>query len=55
VLKDRYGGYTVPMAIMTAVNSLAVLFFAVLLRFLPAKAAAASAPPPLHSSRQGSP
>ncbi len=38
-VKTRYGGYTVPMVIMTAVNSLAVVYFAVLLRFLPRKAA----------------
>ncbi len=38
-VKTKYGGYTIPMVIMTAVNSLAVVYFAVLLRFLPRKAA----------------
>jgi len=37
-VKSKYGGYTVPMVIMTVINILAVLYFAVLLRFLPAKA-----------------
>lgn len=37
-VKSKYGGYTVPMVIMAVINSLAVLYFAVLLRFLPAKA-----------------
>ena len=38
-VKAKYGGYTIPMIIMTAVNSLAVVYFAILLRFLPAKIA----------------
>lgn len=38
-VKARYGGYTIPMIIMTAVNSLAVVYFAILLHFLPAKKA----------------
>ncbi|BDA43829.1 Putative tartrate transporter [Coccomyxa sp. Obi] len=38
-VKTKYGGYTIPMVIMTAVNSLAVVYFAVLLRFLPRKGA----------------
>jgi hypothetical protein len=36
-LKTRFGGYTVPMIFMTCVNSLAVVYFAALLRFLPVK------------------
>ncbi|KAK9915973.1 hypothetical protein WJX75_006795 [Coccomyxa subellipsoidea] len=38
-VKAKYGGYTIPMIIMTAVNSLAVVYFAILLRFLSAKKA----------------
>lgn len=40
-LKAKFGGYTVPMIFMTCVNSLAVVYFAILLPFLPAKAAKA--------------
>ncbi|CAK0757688.1 hypothetical protein CVIRNUC_002561 [Coccomyxa viridis] len=40
-LKARFGGYTVPMIFMTCVNSLAVVYFAILLPFLPAKTASA--------------
>lgn len=40
-LKARFGGYTVPMIFMTCVNSLAVVYFATLLPFLPAKTASA--------------
>lgn len=36
-LKAKYGGYTIPMVFMTCVNSLAVVYFAILLRFLPIK------------------
>ena len=43
-LKSKYGGYTVPMVIMTGVNVLAVVYFAVLLRFLPAKSSPSSTP-----------
>jgi hypothetical protein len=40
-LKARFGGYTVPMIFMTCVNSLAVVYFAILLPFLPVRAAGA--------------
>ena len=36
-LKAKFQGYTVPMLFMTCVNSLAVVYFAILLPFLPAK------------------
>lgn len=37
VVKTKYGGYHVPMVILTVVNSLAVVYWAVLARFLPIK------------------
>lgn len=46
-LKSKYGGYTVPMVIMTIVNVFAVLYFAVLLRYLPAKSTKGSTLQPL--------
>jgi len=42
-LKAKFGGYTVPMLFMTCVNSLAVVYFAILLPFLPAKTSKAQA------------
>ena len=52
-LKAKFQGYTVPMLFMTCVNSLAVVYFAILLPFLPAKTgkaeAAAGALPEVHT------
>ena len=42
-LKAKFQGYTVPMLFMTCVNSLAVVYFAILLPFLPAKTGKAEA------------
>ena len=42
-LKAKFQGYTVPMLVMTCVNSLAVVYFAILLPFLPAKSSKAEA------------
>ena len=36
-VKERYGSYVAPMSILAVVNTGAVAYFAVLLRFLPAK------------------
>ena len=35
--KTAFGGYTLSMLVLAAVNSLCVVYFAVLLPFLPAK------------------
>jgi len=40
-VKERYGSYVAPMSILAVVNTGAVVYFAVLLRFLPAKPVAA--------------
>ena len=36
-IKQSYGSYVVPMIILAIVNTGAVVYFAVLLRFLPAR------------------
>ena len=36
-VKERYGSYVAPMSILAVVNTGAVVYFAVLLKFLPAK------------------
>ena len=43
-LKAKFQGYTIPMLFMTCVNSLAVVYFAILLPFLPAKTGRPQAP-----------
>ncbi len=37
VVKESYGSYVAPMSILAVVNTGAVAYFAVLLRFLPAR------------------
>jgi hypothetical protein len=44
-VKKRSGSYVAPMLILAVVNTGAVLYFAVLLRYLPAKSKAAGPDP----------
>ena len=39
-VKTRYGGFTIPMVILTVVNSMAVVYWGILTRFLPCKSSA---------------
>lgn len=46
-VKTRYGGFTIPMVIMTVVNSVSVIYWGILTKFLPCKSSAKK-----HGARQ---